>query len=78
MPLELAAELRHGDRKKLSPRIDLHLSQPIEELASSKYTPDDVARLAQRCQYYGQPIQFVVARIIEDQVRQEQTTWGVA
>ena len=77
VPLELAAELRHGDGKEYSPRIDLHLSQLIEVLASSKYSPDDVASLVQRNQYDDQPIQIAVARIIEDQVSHEQTTWGV-
>ena len=43
-----------------------------------RLSPDGIARPVQRCQHDGQPIQIVVARIIEDQVRQEQTAWGVA
>ena len=51
VPLELAAELRHGDGKECSPRLVLLISQLIEVMASSKYSTDGVASPAQRCQY---------------------------
>ena len=77
VPLELADELRHGDGKEYSPRTDLHISRLIEVLAYFEYSPDGVASLVRRCQYDDQRIQIAVARIIEDQVSHEQTTWGV-